>query len=65
MAGSCCRADGVLIVNKYYATPEQIRKVKETIKYWGLNITWQSVVARPDTIDDFLEYYQSTIKRVK
>ena len=41
-------------MNKYDATPEQIKLIKEAIARHNMRISWQSIAARPSRIDAFL-----------
>ena len=42
------------MAQKYYATPDQIRRIKAAIKRHNMALAWESIAARPALIEDFL-----------
>ncbi len=47
----------------YYVSPEKMKRIKAAVKFAGKSITWQSVAARPDTVDDFLAKVEPEMKK--
>lgn len=49
----------------YYITPAKLRRVKAAAKFAGRSVTWQSIAARPNTVDAFLAKVEPKMKAAK
>ena len=55
----------VVGTEKYLISPAKLKRVKAAAKFAGRSITWQSVAARPSTVDAFLAKVEPAMKAVK
>lgn len=53
------------ITQGYYITPAKLKRVKAAAKFAGRSVTWQSIAARPNTVDSFLAKVEPEMKKAK
>ena len=53
------------ITQGYYITPAKLKRVKAAAKFAGHSVTWQSIAARPEKVDEFLAKIEPAMEKAK